>query len=188
MRINYTGKMSGLTTTQEEKLQVRFAKLSKLLDTPAEQRQAHVIVKTERRLTKAEITVHYFGNDLVGAASDQDPYNAMTAAAHNLETQILKARKKRVDNKRHSPSGVKALAAAAAEPVALEKEKPRAAKARLYRPRVAEAVKPMTAEEAVASMGKKVNYLLFRDPDGAGLALAIRRHDGNFDIIDTQEP
>ena len=185
MRINYTGKLSGLTTTQEEKLQARFAKLSKLLDSPAEQRQAHVILKTERRLTKAEITVHYYGHDVVGVSSDHDPYSAMTEAAHKLETQILKLRKKWVDSKRHSQS-VKTIAIAAV-PAPAGKEKPRALKSRIYRPRVAEAAKPMTAEEAVATMGKKVNYLLFREPDATSPALAVRRADGHFDIIDTQE-
>lgn len=186
MRINYTGKLSGLTGTQEEKLQLRFAKLSKLLDSPEEQRQAHVIVKTERRLTKAEITLRYYGHEVVGLASHTEPYLAMTEAAHRLETQILKLRKKWVDTKRHGQSVSKV---ASPEPVAEAPAKKvgraRPARARIYRPRVAEAAKPMSTEEAVAAMGKRDNYMLFRDPDGQNPTLLVRRQDGNFDLIET---
>jgi ribosomal subunit interface protein len=184
MRINYTGKLSGLTDDQQTKLQARFAKLSKLLDSPAEQRQAHVIIKTERRLTKAEITLHYYGHEVVGASSDADPYSAMTDAAHKLETQILKLRKKWVDSKRHGVSASKAgLAAAEPAPV---KEKVRTPKVRIYRPSLVESAKPMTAAEAVASLRKKDNYFLFREIDTDASALVVRRPDGHFDVIELQ--
>ena len=185
MRINYKGKLSGLTESQEEKLQLRFAKLSKLLDSPEEQRQAHVIVKTERRLTKAEITLHYYGHEVVGLASHTEPYLAMTEAAHRLETQILKLRKKWVDTKRHGQSVSKIEVPAPVAETPAKKAKARPARARIYRPRVAEAAKPMSTEEAMAAMGKRDNYMLFRDPDGQNATLLVRRDDGNFDLIET---
>jgi ribosomal subunit interface protein len=181
MLINYTGKPGDLTEVQRKKLDGRFAKLAKLLDSPkGEQRQAHVIVKTERHLTKAEITVHYYGHEIVGKAADGDAYTAMTAAAHNLETQVLKLRKKWIDSKR----GTGKAAAGAPPPPAEKPAKAVAAKARLYRPRVTQASKPITAEEAMLTIGKKDAYLLFRDPDGDSASLLVRRPDGHFDLIE----
>jgi ribosomal subunit interface protein len=184
MLINYTGKLSGLNEGQRKKLDVRFAKLGKLLDTGAEQRHAHVIIKAERHLTKAEITVHFYGHEIVGTGSDGDPFSAMNGAAHHLETQVLKLRKKWIDSKRGNgklgPTVEASVAAAAPAPKAAK-----APKARIYRPRVSEAIKPMPVEEAVLSIGKKDNYLLFRDPDGDSVSLLVRRADGNFDLIET---
>lgn len=180
MRINYTGKLGELTEVQRKKLDVRFAKLGKLLDSREEQRQAHVIVKTERHLTKAEITIHYYGHEIVGKAADADPFSAMTDAAHNLETQVLKMRKKWIDSKRNNGKPVAAEPAAPA-PAA----KPKAnAKARVYRPRVTQAPKPMTVDEAVLTAGKKDAYLLFRDPESDTASLLVRRADGHFDLIE----
>jgi ribosomal subunit interface protein len=183
MRINYTGKLGELTPDQRKKLDGRFAKLAKLLDSGEEQRQAHVIVKTERHLTKAEITVHYYGNEIVGKASDADPYSAMTDAAHNLETQVLKLRKKWIDSKRGNGKAL-SVEPAPAKPPAPKPAAKSMAKARVYRPRVAQLAKPMTAEEAVLSAGKKDAYVLFRDPDSDTASLLVRRDDGHFDLIE----
>jgi ribosomal subunit interface protein len=183
MRINYTGKLSGLADDQRKKLDGRFAKLAKLLDTREEQRQAHVIVKTERHLTKAEITVHYYGHEIVGAAADGDPYLAMTAAAHNLETQVLKLRKKWIDSKRHNGKlGETPLKETPAKEAAAPAAK--AKKPRVYRPRVAQSAKPLTAEEALLAIGKRDAYFLFRDPANDAASLLIRRDDGNFDLVE----
>ena len=188
MRINYTGKLKDLTQAQREKLDVRFAKLAKLLDSGEEQRQAHVIVKAERHLTKAEITVHFYGHEVVGQGSDGDAFTAMSGAAHNLETQVLKLRKKWIDSKRGNgkPSlaepPVKAVAVSAAVKSAAKTARP--AKARLYRPRVAQAAKPMDVEEALLSAGKKDAYFLFRDRGAESGSLLVRRADGHFDLIE----
>lgn len=188
MRINYTGKLSGLTEAQRGKLDVRFGKLAKLLDSGEEQRQAHVIVKTERHLTKAEITVHFYGHEVVGKGSDGDAFTAMNGAAHHLETQVLKMRKKWIDSKRHAGAKLAAGAPAEAAPAPVAAKKPAQARlhrARLYRPRVPQAAKPMTAEEALLTVGKKDAYFVFRDPDSSDTAsVLVRRADGNFDLIE----
>lgn len=189
MLINYTGKLSGLNEGQRKKLDVRFAKLGKLLDTGAEQRHAHVIIKAERHLTKAEITVHFYGHEIVGTGSDGDPFSAMNGAAHHLETQVLKLRKKWIDSKRGNgklgPTVEASVAAATAATPKATAKTAKAPKTRIYRPRVAEAIKPMPVEEAVLSIGKKDNYLLFRDAEGESVSLLVRRADGNFDLIET---
>ncbi len=76
MKVSYTGIKSGLPAKLQEKLDTKFAKLSKLVDGRGE-KQAHVVVTSERHLHKAEITLHVHNHQLVGIGSDSDVFKAM---------------------------------------------------------------------------------------------------------------
>jgi len=187
MRINYTGKLKSMTDEQRGKLDARTGKLAKLLDS-TEERQAHVILKAQRHLTKAEVTVHYYGHEIAGAGEAPDAFAALMDALHKLETQVLKLRKKWIDTKR----GPVRLPAVQAEPKAktaagpAKAKKPAAAPAtpRIYRPRVPASAKPMTVDEALLAIGPKAPYLLFRDAVADRHSVLIRRADGHFDLIE----
>lgn len=179
MNIIYTGKPAGLGPVQQKKLDARFAKLAKLLD-GKEERQAHVIMKPEKRGTKAEVTVHYYGLNLVGAATEPDSFQALMDAVHKVEQQLLKTRHKWIDSKR---GGKKAIADAPAPAAAPAASKP--AKKRIYRPRVHTLAKPSTPEEAMAAVNPKSVYCVYQDADTGRGAVLVRRDDGNFDLIET---
>lgn len=183
MNIIYTGKPNGLDDLQRKKLDARFAKIAKLLDGRGE-RQAHVILKAERRLTKAEITVHYQGHDLVGKAAEADAFQALVDATHKLEAQMLKTRHKQIDSKRGNgkPSAVEAAPAPAPAPAP---KKAVSAKKRLYRPRVQTLAKPASAEEAILAVNPKAAYCVYQDADSGRSAVLVRRADGHFDLIET---
>ncbi len=80
MNVTYTGKHGDLPPEQQRKLDAKFAKLSKLLDRKGDDKQAHVIVNTERHLTNAKLTVNYYDKQLVGLGSGSDLATALTAA------------------------------------------------------------------------------------------------------------
>jgi len=176
MKIIYKGVHHDLPTKLQEKLDAKFAKLSKLLEKRGE-REAHVIVTNERRLHKAEITLQFYDHQLVGAGSDADLFTAMSAALAKLETQALKNRTKwREKNRRAEPKTKSEPAPLAA----VERdETPRVFRVNHYERR-----KPITLEEAVLEMGKRDDYLVYRDADREALSVLIRRKDGNFDLIE----
>ena len=79
MKVSYTGIKNGLPAKLQEKLDTKFVKLSKLVDGRGE-KQAHVVVTSERYLHKAEISLRIHNHKLVGIGSDSDVFKAISAA------------------------------------------------------------------------------------------------------------
>ena len=67
MKVTYTGQQEQFTPAQKKKLDARLAKLGKLLDLKGGEREAHIILTSERHLRRAEITVRV----LVEASSEE---------------------------------------------------------------------------------------------------------------------
>ena len=81
MNVTYTGKHGDLPAEHQRKLDAKFAKLSKLIGSKGDDKQAHVIVNTERHLTNAKLTINYYDKQMVGqvaanirALRKPDPY------------------------------------------------------------------------------------------------------------------
>lgn len=100
MKVHYTGKTNTMSPDQQRKLEVRFAKLARALDMKQGEREAHVILKPERHLRHAEITVRFHDHNLVGVGTGSDDYLAMHEALERLEKQIQKLKTKWRDAKR----------------------------------------------------------------------------------------
>jgi putative sigma-54 modulation protein len=179
MKVNYTGKLEKLIPTLERKLEARFAKLGKLLDGKSE-KEAHVILTSERHLRRAEITVNWYDHPLVGIEAAKDSYTALVNAIDNLEKQILKLRARRRDTKR--ASGTIREAAAAVEPAATVED---TAAPRVFRVNHRTARKPMTLDEAVLEMDEKRNYVVYQDAETERVSVLVRRRDGHLDLIES---
>ena len=104
MKVSYKGVHNDLPEKLQEKLDAKFAKLSKMLEQNGE-REAHVILTHERRLHNAEITLQFYDHKLVAIGSDSDIFNAMSAALLKLEKQAVKHTAKFRDKKRRDPKG-----------------------------------------------------------------------------------
>ncbi len=182
MKVTYTGRQVELAPAQFSKVEQRFAKVGKLLD-GREEREAHVVLSQERHLHNAEITVHYYDQQLVGIGSDADLFTAMNAAIEKLEKRALKVREKWRDNKRQPHKEI--AAAAAPEPQGPPEPEPEA-EGRIFRVDHHEKRKPMTMEEAVLEMErtKTLPYLVYRDSQTDRTAVLLRRRDGNFDLVE----
>ena len=190
MQIAYTGKPHDLSKEQSDRLTLRLAKLGKLIDGKmvdgkSTEKKAHFILSQQRHLAKAEITLHYYGHDLIGMATHADKFRALNDALDKLEHQAMKLRQKYLDSK-HLEVSIKVKPVI--EPVEAVNGKPKAkakvAKPRIYRVRYGEAPKPMVPEEAVLEVGKRDNYFVFEDPENGGFSVLIRRPDGNLDLIE----
>jgi putative sigma-54 modulation protein len=179
MKITYTGRQVELAPAQLKKIESRFGKIGKLLDGRREC-EAHVILSLERKRHSAEVTVNYYGNQLVGLGSDMDLFTAIHSAAEKLEKQAVKARTKWRDNKR-------APRKASPEPEserAVAKEPEAESLQKVYKVNHHEKRKPMTVDEAILEMDKKRDYLVYRDAKTDRVSVLVRRRDGHFDLVE----
>lgn len=100
MTVTYTGRHVELSPAQSLKLQAEFDKVSKLLDTGRGEKAAHVRLSVERHLHIAEVTLAYYGHEMVGQCSDGDLFTALHSAVGKLEKQVIRAKTKWRDSKR----------------------------------------------------------------------------------------
>jgi putative sigma-54 modulation protein len=177
MKISYRGMKKGLPAPQQEKFDIKLGKLSKLLDGPAGEKEAHVVVTTERHLNNAEITLHYLGHQMVGNGSDADLFMALSKAVDKAEKQVSKQRAKWQGKGRKSRG-----------PSPQTEEKPEAGGAenfaRIYRVNQHEKRKPLTIDEALLQMEDGRSYLVYRDSDRDSVSVLLRRKDGHFDLVE----
>jgi len=178
MNISYKGMKQELSPKIQKKMDAKFAKLSKLLEKRGE-KEAHVMVTSERHLHRVEITIQFYGHQLVGEGSDADLLNALSAACEKLETQAVKSRGKWREKHRRSEAP-----APAREPAAKSKAKTNGAAQQIFKVNHHEKRKPMTLDEAVMEMEKNQDYLVYRDADKDRVSVLVRRRDGHFDLIE----
>jgi putative sigma-54 modulation protein len=165
-----------LAPAQFRKLEVRFAKLGKLLDR-RDEREAHVILSLERHLHRAEISVNYHNHQMVGLAADSDLFTAIHSAIQKLEKQAIKVRAKWRDTKR-APRHLEETSAPGVEAAAPADEK------QVFRVNHHARRKPMTLEEALLEMEKDRDYLVYRDAETDRVTVLVRRRDGHFDLVE----
>lgn len=199
MKITFTGKQDKLTPSQERKLAMAFARLSKLLERRGE-KGAQVILTEERHLRHAEVRVNFYDHALFGKGSAPDQFTAVMDAVEKVEKQAQRMLDRKRELKR-SASPRKEAALSAAEtvepaPAAVKGKKakrraaPEAEEAELARParvvRTSSRVngKPMTLEEAMLAMEDGRDYLLYRDADTDRPHILIRRSDGAVDLVE----
>ncbi|HEX4231388.1 MAG TPA: ribosome-associated translation inhibitor RaiA [Bryobacteraceae bacterium] len=91
MKIIYSGKTKDFTPELEEKISLKLAKLSKMIERRGE-REAHIVHQTERHLHKLEIQVNFYDHALIGEGEDADLAIALHSAFEKIEKQIVKLR------------------------------------------------------------------------------------------------
>ena len=177
MKVTYTGQQEQFTPAQKKKLDAKLAKLGKLLDLKGGEREAHVILTSERHLRRAEITVRLFDHPMVGVAAEADQFTSILSAVDRLEKQVLKLRGKQRDTKRESKAPWPA-------PAVVEASSTEPGGKRVFRVDEQHYRKPMTIEEALLEMDRKRDYVVFRDSETDRVSVLLRRRDGHFDIVD----
>ncbi len=153
MNISYKGMKQELSPKIQKKMDAKFAKISKLLEKRGE-KEAHVMVTSERHLHRVEITIQFYGHQLVGEGSDADLLNALSEACEKLETQAVKTRAKWREKHRRAEAPAPAREPAAAK-----------AAQQIFKVNHHEKRKPMTLDEAVMEMEQNRDYLVYRDAD-----------------------
>lgn len=180
MKVTYTGRQEPFTPSQAKKLDAKFAKMGKLLDSRGGEREAHFRLTSERHLRRAEVTVNVYDRPMVGVAAGSDQFGSLCQALEHLEKQVLKLKAKKRDTKRESKEvRDRASAQPAAEPGVQE-----AAGRQVFRVKEHDARKPMTAEEAMLELGREGDYVVFRDAETDRVSVLLRRRDGHFDLVE----
>jgi ribosomal subunit interface protein len=185
MNISYAGKHPELTPDQQRKLDAKWDKLTKLIEWKG-RREAHVAITTERHLTNVEITCNFYDHPLVVLGSSDDYFSAACTAMEKLEKQALKVRSKFRDGKR---SAKDKSVEGTAEPEAAEEEQESATPevepvVRIYHVNHHDRRKPMTLDEAMIEIDDRP-YIVYRDSEKDCVSVLIRRHDGNFDLVES---
>ena len=190
MNVTYTGKHGELPSEQQRRLDGKFAKLKKLIVTKGDDKQAHVIVSTERHLTNAKLTINYYDKPMVGLGSGSDLYTAVSNAIDRVEEQLRDAREKWRDVRREpkdrtmaGTSSVGAMMEAQEDESDTGSDESEAA-AKVFRIDHHERRKPMTLDEAMIAIDGRA-YVVYRDAEKECVSVLIRRADGNFDLIES---
>lgn len=181
MKIHYTGKLTELTKEQKKNLDNHFAKIGKFVDRKGE-REAHVMLNSQRHTQKAEVTMTFYGHLAVGMATHKDQFLALLAAIDKLEKQMQKLHDKWIDSKRHGVgiNGKKS-------PIPEGKVAAPAKKAKPLRPtRVQRTSKPISIEEAPIAIKPASAYLVFEEIGTGQIHVLVRRDDGQFDLIEAR--
>jgi putative sigma-54 modulation protein len=187
MNVTYTGKQDNLHDKQKTQLTAKLAKIGKLLDVDGKsQKRAHVILAHAKSMHRAEVTINYLDQTLVGEHVDPDQFTALNLAIEKLEKQVMKVRSKRRDIKKGPregwDKGAAATTVAEAEPRTPEAAPPANGKRRVFRVQPVDN-KPLTADEAMLVI-EDDPYLVYHDARTDRLSVLLRRPDGNFDLVE----
>jgi putative sigma-54 modulation protein len=184
MNVSYRGIKKDFSPKMQEKLNAKFAKISKLTEKRGE-KEAHVVVTSENRMHKAEITMQFYGHPLVGIASDADLFTALNGALDKLDKQAVKnCAKYRAKVRRSSPANESKNGAGELVGVVATSDDAKIAQ-KVYRVNHLDQRKPMTLEEALLEMTKDDDYVVYRDAEKQCVSVLVRRRDGHFDLIES---
>jgi putative sigma-54 modulation protein len=192
MKLDFTGRHFTVTPAIKKFAKEQIQKIEKILEGrgPA---SAHFILAIEKYRHVAEVKLTLRDTTLTSQATTDDMYTAITQALDKVGRQVTKRKDKTEDKKRVS---VKEVAAQAEAEPAPAKGKAKAAKAAngkadakdAAKPRVIPtrryAVKPMTTDDAVVSLGADEQFIVFQNVESNRIGVLYRRKDGNFGLIE----
>jgi len=190
MNVTWTGKQEYFHPKQKEQLDSKLGKLAKLLDVDGKgDKQTRVVLTADKNVHRAEIHINYLDHTLVGEHVDPDQFTALNLAIERLERQMMKVRDRRRDVKKGPREGWDKGASANTvneaeprNPDALDAAPAGNGKPKIFRVEPADG-KPLTAEEAMLMIDDDP-YLVFRTTGADGVAVLLRRPDGNFDLVE----
>jgi putative sigma-54 modulation protein len=179
MKVTYTGRQDPFEPAQKKKLEAKLAKLGKLFDSRNSEREAHIILTSERHLRRAEITARVNDHPMAGLGTGADQFASICEAIDHLQTQVLKVRAKKRDTKRDPKPEWEPAGSLATGPAVEE-----AGGQRVYHVNEHTRRKPMTLEEALIELDEKRDYVVFRDAGTDRVSVLFRRRDGHFDLVE----
>ncbi len=176
IRINMTGKNLEITEALRGYVEKKVAKLEKYLN-DNKTYSAEVMLRTERGIHIAEVTMNLSGVILRGEGKTGDMYTSIDNAVDRIERQFNKYRSK-LGRRVH---GSKFAAMQPAVQEGSEESAPRIVRTKRF------ALKPMDVEEAVMQMELLGHdFFVFRDADSGDVSVVYKRRDGNYGLIESE--
>jgi len=187
MKLDFTVRHFTLTPAIKKFAREQTKKVAKLLD-DRDHIRLHLTMAIEKHRNLAELVLTMGEQVLTGKATTDDMYQSITQATEKLVRQVNKLKEK-VETKRKTRASVKEVTAAAEEArsqaeatvdesAAGTAKKPRIIPTRRY------AIKPMTPDDAAASLSPKDQFVVFRNMVTDRVGVLYRRPDGNFGLIE----
>ncbi len=177
IRINISGKNLEITQALRGYVEKKVAKLEKYLN-DNQTFSAEVMLRTERGIHIAEVTMNLSGIMLRGEGKTGDMYTSIDAAVDRIERQFNKYKSK-LSRRIHGPKLGEMQTPAQGE--AGDSHEPRIVRTKRF------ALKPMDVEEAVMQMELLGHdFFVFRDADTGDVSVVYKRRDGNYGLIESQ--
>lgn len=174
LRIEFTGRNVAVTPALKRHVREQLLHVADAVD---DVRDAHVVLAVEKYRHIAEIVMRRRRGTVTGTAWSRDMYRSIQKAVERLETQVRRRRAKVRTKKRRTPApaaDARSAATPAAEEAALEVVEERM-----------DRVKPIAVEEAVLLLEKaRRPFVVFRNSATDRVAIAYRRRDGRFGLIE----
>ena len=182
IRVVVKGKNLDVTPALREYAQKKVRKTAKFFDEPHEP-LAEVVLKLERELQIAEITLQVGGLLVRGEGRTEDMYASMDEAIDRIERQIRK-HKTRFQKRQQGP-GLGELAGNGAL------QAPGSRKSEVTPPRIVRtkrfAVKPMSVEEAVLQMDLLGHdFFVFGNAVTNEVNVVYKRRSGDYGLIEPE--
>lgn len=182
MRLELTGKGIDITAGIRQLVDKRLARIERLLGRAMV--SAQCVLSKQKYLNRVDLTVHAAGDHVFhGAGEGRNWPAAMTMASDKVMQQSKTLKDKWKDKRRAEPKTVPARgrAARSAAPVEAGPAAPRIRKMRYP-------VKPMTGDEAASALANSdAPFLIFRNARTESVAVMVRRPDGTFGLIETEQ-
>jgi len=177
IRINISGKDLEITEALRSYVEKKVAKLEKYLN-DNKTFSAEVMLRTERGIHIAEVTMNLSGTILRGEGKTGDMYTSIDAAVDRIERQFNKYRAK-LSRRIHGPK-------LGEMPTAEQQSQRDVAEARIVRTKRF-ALKPMDVDEAVMQMELLGHdFFVFRDADTGDVSVVYKRRDGHYGLIESE--
>jgi putative sigma-54 modulation protein len=179
MRLVLTGRHVEITPVLRRLVDRKLGKLARIFEDGIVSAQVVLTQQKYRHLT--DVTVHARGDHMLKAAGDTASWETSLAqAVEKLEQQAQKVKGKWQERKRRA-TPVRTLGdAPVLEPTAEDERVLRVVRASRY------SAKPMTVEEAVLSVDRGHDVLVFRNATTNSINVLYRRQDGDLALIEPE--
>lgn len=188
MRLELTGRHLTITPALRKLVDLKLAKLERLLNDGAV--SAQTVLGVERGRCRADVTLHTRGEKFlhsVGTATTWDM--AIGQAVTRLAHQAKKIKGKWQERKRRDRGDGAAASEPAGRSTPVRRKKP--ARIAVRMPRILQssrqALKPMTVADAAREVEAGGDGLVvFRDAESSAISVLFRRGDGALMLIETE--
>ena len=178
MGIVVSGQNVDITPALKEYAEKKLKKLHKFFED--REVEIEVVLKVQRELHVADITVQVGGLLVRGEGKTDDMYASINVAVDRIERQIRKY-KTRINRRLRRLDGQAAGAAAGGQAEVEEDQELRLVRTKRFD------VKPMSVEEAIMQMELlDHDFFVFRNDATGGVNVVYRRNDGGYGLIEPE--